>query len=188
MKRRDALKLGAAAAAVPLLPRGLALAAEAAPAAGKFLSAPEMALLDALTEIIIPADEHSGGARAAKVAAYIDGRLAEYDPTIPDLRQEREQWKAGLAAVDAASRAAGGKAFLESTPEQQLAVVTAMAAGEKDAKTDAQKFFRPLKEWTARGYYTSSIGIHDEMEYKGNVMQDEYAGIDVATLPKVEPQ
>ena len=46
-----------------------------------------------------------------------------------------------------------------------------------------------LKDWTARGYYTSSIGIHDEMEYKGNTMQDEFAGIDVATLPKPgEPQ
>ena len=188
MKRRDAIKLGAVAATIPLLPRELAFAAEAAPTAAKFFSAPEMALLDALTEAIIPADEHSGGARAAKVAAYIDGRLAEYDPTIPDLRDERDKWKAGLAAVDAASVAANGKSYLEATPEQQLAVLTAMAGGEKDPKTDAQKFFKPLKQWTARGYYTSSVGIHDEMEYKGNVMQETYAGIDVATLPKVEPK
>src|SRR5207249_9801174 len=44
---------------------------------GKFLTAAEYALLDELTELIIPADDHSPGARAAAVAAYIDGRLAE---------------------------------------------------------------------------------------------------------------
>jgi len=51
--RRDALKLAAVAAATPLLPRGMAEAAEAtaastagktaAAAAGRFFSAPEMA-------------------------------------------------------------------------------------------------------------------------------------------------
>ena len=56
--------------------RGRALAgAIAAPAT--FFTRQELALVDELTEMIIPADEHSPGARAAKVAAYIDARLAE---------------------------------------------------------------------------------------------------------------
>src|SRR3989442_12991914 len=29
------------------------------------------------------------------LAAYIDGRLGEDDPAIPDLREEPEEWKAG---------------------------------------------------------------------------------------------
>lgn len=174
--RRDLLRMTAAAAAVPLLPKPIAAAAGAeAPAAGRFLSADEMALLDELTETILPADEHSGGARAAKVAAYIDGRLAEYDPEIPDLREERELWKAGLAAL--------GKSFLQASPEERVALLKAMAEGEADPKTDAQKFFVVLKDWTTRGYYTSALGIHQELEYKGNTMQAEYAGTDVATLP-----
>jgi len=186
VKRREALRLGVAAAAVPLLPRSVALAAgETTTVAGKFFSAPELALLDELAEMIIPSDEHSGGARAARVAAYIDGRLADYDPAIQDLADERAHWKAGLAAIDDLARQGTGKAFLEATPEQRTSVLTGVAAAEKDPQTEAQRFFGDLKEWTARGYYTSSIGIHDEMEYKGNTMQDEYAGTDVATLPKI---
>jgi len=37
-----------------------------------------------------------------------------------------------------------------------------------------------LKRRTVRGYYTSQLGIHDEMNYKGNTMQEEYSGIDVS--------
>ena len=44
-----------------------------------------------------------------------------------------------------------------------------------------------LKSWTVRGYYTSKVGIHDEMEYKGNTMLAEFAGTDPATLPPLRP-
>lgn len=185
LTRRELLRLTAAAAAAPLLPRGIAATAgaEALPAS-RFFAAAEMALLDELAETILPADEHSGGARAARVAAYIDGRLADYDPQFPDLRSERESWKAGLAAVDSLARETSGKPFLEASPEERVQVLEHLAAAENDPKTDGQRFFVELKDWTARGYYTSSVGIHDEMEYKGNTMQGEFAGIDVATLPK----
>src|SRR6185503_19871719 len=173
----------------------------AAPAAGRFLSAAEMAVLDELTELILPADAHSGGARAAGVAAYIDGRLADYDPAIEPLRAEREKWKAGLAAVDVLSRAATGKTFLEVTPAERVTLLeglsTASAAlpteqpedrgksATEKPETLGQRFFVELKSWTVRGYYTSKVCIHDEMEYKGNTMQGEYAGIDPATLPPI---
>jgi gluconate 2-dehydrogenase subunit 3-like protein len=200
--RRDALKLAAVAAATPLLPRGIAEAAGTAAAkAGRFFSAAEMALLDELVELIIPADSHSGGARAAGVAGYIDGRLAQYDPKIPVLEAERERWKAGLATVDALARAISGKTFLESSPAERTVLLERVAqplteaetateepeerrtpAVEK-AETVGQRFFVELKSWTARGYYTSKIGIHDEMEYKGNRAIVEFSGVDVATLP-----
>jgi hypothetical protein len=146
-----------------------------------------MALLDDLVETIIPQDEHSGGARAAGVAAYIDGRLAEYDPAIPDLRDERLKWKAGLALVDAQAREVSGTRFLEASPAQRIAVLQKLAAGEEDPKTDGERFFVELKDWTAFGYYTSRIGIHDEMEYKGNTLLAEFSGTDPATLPAIPP-
>jgi hypothetical protein len=189
--RRDVLRLAAAAAAAPLVPG--AVSAEAtgttptASAAGRFFSAPELRLLDELTELILPADEHSGGAREAKVAAYIDGRLAEYDPEIPDLREARELWKAGLATVDTACREAVGKPFLEASHEERTAVLERLAAKEQQPQSDGERFFVELKRWTARGYYTSRVGIHDELEYKGNTLQTEYAGVDPATLPPVRP-
>jgi hypothetical protein len=39
-------------------------------------------------------------------------------------------------------------------------------------------FFKELKTRTARAYYTSKIGIHSEMEYKGNVSLKEFVGYD----------
>ena len=217
--RRDVLKLAAAAAASPLMPQlteaavtpgGAGGAAAATSAAtkvaagqGHFFSAPEMALLDELVEMIIPADAHSGGARAAGVAAYIDGRLAEYDPAIPPLRADRERWKAGLATVDALARETSGKSFLEATPAERMTLLERLAkpleqgqlpteepeerrqpAVEKP-ETAGQRFFVELKSWTVRGYYTSKVGIHDEMEYKGNRAIVEFSGIDPATLPPV---
>jgi gluconate 2-dehydrogenase gamma chain len=189
LSRRDLLRLAAAGAAAPLVPRGVAEAsAPAVPlAAGRFFTAAEMALVDELSELIIPADEHSGGARAAGVAAYVDGRLAEYDPAIPELRESQEQWRAGLLAVDALSRQATAKAFLEASVDERNALLSRLAVAETDPKTPEQSFFVELKDWTAHGYYTSKIGIHDEIEYKGNTLQGEFAGIDVATLPPVKP-
>jgi len=189
--RRDVLRLAAAAAAAPLVPGAVsAEAAGTAPtvsAAGRFFSAPELRLLDELTELILPADEHSGGAREAAVAAYIDGRLAEYDPEIPELRETRERWKAGLATMDAACQEAVGKPFLEASSDERAAVLERLAAKEQQPQSDGEKFFVELKRWTARGYYSSRVGIHDELEYKGNTLQTEYAGVDPATLPPVRP-
>jgi gluconate 2-dehydrogenase gamma chain len=207
--RRDALKLAAVAAATPLLPRGIAEASAASvparAAAGRFFTAPEMALLDELVEMIIPADAHSGGARAAGVAGYIDGRLAAYEASIPELADDRGKWKAGLATVDALAREASGKPFLETTPAERTALLERIAkplvraelpteepeerrtpAVEKP-ETAGQRFFVLLKSWTARGYYTSKVGLHDEMEYKGNRAIVEFAGTDPATLPPVRP-
>jgi gluconate 2-dehydrogenase gamma chain len=205
VSRRELLKLAAAGAVVPLLPDATAAAPAATAArAGRFLSAAEMALLDELTELIIPKDDHSGGARAAGVAHYIDGRLADYDPAIAPLREAREKWTNGLKAVDALSRAASGKPFLESTPAERTALLEQLAkpgselppeqpqdrgqpATEKP-ETIGQRFFVELKAWTVRGYYTSKVGIHDEMEYKGNTMLQDFAGTDAATLPRIVPQ
>jgi len=190
VSRRDMLRITAGAAAVVPLAglAGAVPAAEAAAAApALFFSATEFALLDTLTELIIPTDEHSPGAKAAGVAGYIDRRLAEYDPTIPELRETREKWKAGLRTLDALARETSGKAFLETSAEAQVALLERLAAKEYNPQAEGERFFRELKQWTARGYYTSKIGIHDEMEYKGNTLQTEFAGTDVATLPPILP-
>src|SRR5256885_13527693 len=165
LSRREMIAAAAAALATPLVNLGAARAAGAA--AGRSELAPrswtasEFALLDELTELIIPADDHSPGARAAGVAGYIDGRLAE--SLEPDWQA---QWRSGLQAVEGLSRELNGKPFLEATPDQRVAVLTRMAAGEQDPKTAGERFFGELKGWTARGYYTSKIGIHLDQEYK----------------------
>jgi len=178
LSRREMITAAAAALAAPLLGAGAATAC--APGVspgggpGHFLTPAEHTLLDELTELLIPADDHSPGARAAQVADYIDGRLAE--SLEPELQAS---WRSGLQAVDALARELAGKAFLEAAPDQRVAVLTRMAAGEADPKTPPERFFRELKRWTVRGYYTSKIGIHMDQEYKGNVYQrGEFAGFD----------
>jgi hypothetical protein len=170
ISRREMIQQTAAAAAALPLARAL----PALPAKPKFLTPAEFAVVDELSDLIIPTDEKSAGARAAGVAAFIDARLAESFEKEP-----QETFRAGLKAVEALSRELNGKGFMQSTPEQRLALLTKMAAAESDPKTDAEKFFRQIKGATVQAYYTSKIGIHDDQNYKGNVYQTgDYAGFD----------
>jgi len=169
LSRREMLQATAAAMALPLVKVPLPVSQ-----ALKFFTPAEFAVVDELSDMIIPTDPQSGGARAAGVAAFIDGRLAEsFEPEQP------QRWRAGVKAVEDLSREMSGKAFMESTAEQRLAVLTRMAAAESDPKTDAEKFFGEVKGATIQAYYTSKIGIHDDQQYKGNVYQTgDYAGYD----------
>ena len=174
LSRRAMITATAAALAAPLLATGAVTACSTGEGSGRFLTPGEHALLDELTELIIPTDGHSPGARAAGVAAYIDGRLAE--SLEPDWQA---LWRSGLQTVEELSVELTGKSFLEAAPDQRVAVLTRMAAGERDPKTPLERFFNDLKGWTARGYYTSKMGIHLDQEYKGNVYQrGDFAGFD----------
>ncbi len=166
LHRRALLKTLTAAAVALQLP-----AAE--PDAPLFFTKDEFALLDVLTEMIVPADDRSPGAHAAKVAAYIDKTTAEaIDP------EAKTSWRKGLAAMNELSASATNKSFLKATKDQQMALLTKIAAAEKDPKTPAEKFFTQLKQTTAFAYYSSKIGIHQEMNYKGNVLLTQFVGYD----------
>lgn len=173
--RRTVLKAGAAAAATAVT-GAVPLAAFALPAEGpRGLTRHQFELLDELAEILIPADDQSGGARAAGVAAYIDGALAdEFDAEV------KASFLRGLALVDIRAGARHGRPFLEITPPEREAVVAAMAEGEADPQTDEARFFVVLKRRVVHAYYTSRIGIHDELHYLGNTLQAEYSGVDVS--------
>lgn len=173
LDRREILKLAAGAAlARPVLSGEAAAAANG----GRFFSAAEMALFDALSETILPADEHSPGARAAGVTAFVDAQLAQKDPKMPDWAEERKTARDSLAALDGLCREMKGQGFALASAADREAVLTKAAAGESDPKTPAEKAFKWVKGRTAYAYYTSKIGIHQEMEYKGNSLQVEYAG------------
>ena len=50
---------------------------------------------------------------------------------------------------------------------------------KRTRKRRKSKFFVELKFSTADAYYSSKIGIHQEMEYKGNVLLQEFVGYEV---------
>ena len=147
--------------------------ASAAQSAARFFTPAQHALVDELSETIIPADSHSGGAKAAKVVDYVDQFLLEsYDD------EQKALWREGLHLVDVMSRHYNGKSFVDASPEDRIAVLSVLSEHEQMTDLPEVRFFLELKRLTVRGYYTSKIGIHDELEYKGNRILQEYVGCD----------
>ena len=177
--RREMMKLTAGAIIAPALPqtgpKNRRPPAKAQPNAHRFFTPDEFAMADELSELIIPADEHSPGARAAKVAEYIDRLLAESFEGEPKM-----QWRDGLKLVDQISVEMNGRPFMQSSQDQRVAVLKRMAGKESNPERPEEKFFVELKSQVARAYYTSKIGIHGELEYKGNTYLREFAGVDVS--------
>jgi Gluconate 2-dehydrogenase subunit 3 len=181
--RRAALAVAAGAAAAAASPEAAAAQAPKPPAVapGKFFTARELAILDEVAELIIPADAKSGGARAAKCAAYIDARLAEsIDPLW------RQSWKDDIAEIDETAIAMFGRPLLDTSPAERQKLMERISRNEKQPKQNVDHSFVTIKWWVAEAYYTSQIGIHDELEYQGNVYIDEFLGTDVSgsTEPK----
>lgn len=167
LNRRDLFKaLTVAAFSTLQLP-----AAE--PGAPLFFTKDEFALLDTLTDLIIPTDDHSPGAHDAGVAPYIDRTVAE-----AFLAEDKDSWRKGLAAMNELSQATCQCSFLKASRQQQTDMLTKLAAKEQHPRTEPEKFFTQLKETTAFAYYSSSIGIHQEINYKGNVLLEQFVGYD----------
>jgi Gluconate 2-dehydrogenase subunit 3 len=214
VSRRTALKtLGVTAGAAAVLPflseEGLAAYADvqktAAAPALRVLSPAQYTTVDALVEILIPTDEHSPGAKAARVADYLDLLLSEAEPPV------RARWLEGLTALDAEANKKFGRAFVTLDAAQSSAILDDISRYETakpgaDAamdiprneqpkplppqvdtllgdvgrhggrKTLLEEFFANTKQATIHGYYTSEIGIHQELRYKGNKVLLEFVG------------
>lgn len=172
LTRREMIKVSTSAA-IAIGVVGWDASAFAQAKTPQFFTKEEFALVDELTELIIPADDHSPGARAAEVARYIDFRLSESFE-----EQPKTMWRDGLKLIEQLSQEMHGKTFLESPPDQRVALLTRISQNEMKPAKPEEFFFRELKSRTARAYYTSKIGIHSEMEYKGNTYLKEFVGYD----------
>jgi hypothetical protein len=179
VSRRTALRtLGATVGAVAAWPYLSDGAAEAFAVIQKtqpapklvYLTAAQYATVDAVSETIIPADDHSPGARAARVADYIDLLLSESDAATKDA------WTRGLLALDHASTERFKAPFVKATPAQQVELLTDVSRNELTPQTPLEQFFKVTKDATIRGYYTSEIGLHKELQYQGNKFLPEFVG------------
>ena len=175
ISRRTALKAIGTAAALPWLSdEGLLAFARiqetnAAPQP-KVLSRAQFKSLETLVEAIIPTDDRSPGAKQARVADYIDLLLSESDPELA------LEWLGGLAALDAEAAARFRAPFDRLGASQLDAILQNISANERAPKTPLETFFVMAKQATIRGYYTSNIGIHQELRYKGNQFLKEFVG------------
>jgi hypothetical protein len=174
MERRTVLKLIAAGVIAERLEaqhHHLVTIAQT-PAAYKlqFFNAEQNDLLDRLSDLIIPTDDHSPGAHTAQVSYFIDLMVAN------SRKDVQEQWIADLKAVDAEAQKRFQKPFLKCGAEQQDQILAAMAAQEEKPASDLDRFFVRLKSMTIDGYYTSAVGIHKDLQYKGNTALAEFPG------------
>jgi hypothetical protein len=125
----------------------------------QFFTGVERALLDEVMEKIFPADSHSPGAREAKVSEFADLMVA----TSPHYVQE--DWREGLRLIAEAAKTSSLDEWLQSA-----------SAREEDPQTVLDVFFVKLKQMTIAGYYTSSVGIHQDLDYQGNTYLTRFDG------------
>jgi len=177
MQRRDALRIFAAGAVLPVFSQELfALFRHAQPPPGYTLRTLTPHLNDtvvAMAEQIIPATD-TPGAKGARVNEFIDVILTEW--ATPD---ERAHFIAGLEDIDAQSQKLFGKNFADASSEQQLAQLRAIDDvtlagrvvsahhGNHVSEPDTQlkdNFWEVFKRITVHGYYTSEIGFSQELK------------------------
>jgi gluconate 2-dehydrogenase subunit 3-like protein len=144
----------------------------------RFFSPVQHALIEELSETIIPADSHSGGAKAAKVADFVEQTVREGTDD-----QQKALWHEGLRLLQSMSQHYNGKSFVDASTEEKIAVLKVLSDNQQLTELPEVQFFHELKRLTVRGYYTSKIGIHDELEYKGNRVLMEFVGCGDPTPP-----
>jgi Gluconate 2-dehydrogenase subunit 3 len=138
----------------------------------KFFNRDELQLVDALSEVIIPADSHSPGARAAQVAAFADELLSQSS------EKTKQLWRQGLAQIESLANAQYGRTFLACSTAEQVALMHLISENEGSPKKLQEQFFADLKRATVDGYYRSAIGIHKDLQYQGNKHRLAFSGCD----------
>lgn len=186
LNRRDALRkmaaggIGAASALwvgnVTALARAQAAHAHAAVAAQsaaawapKVLTSRQLATVATLSELIIPQTD-TPGAKGALVDRFIDSVLQEAQP------EDRARFLSGLSWLDARSQALFAKDFAAAAPAQQTELLTKLAAEGSREEPAGVEFFTAIKSMTITGYYTSAIGLHQELGDDGRLVLAQFDG------------
>src|SRR6266513_5060066 len=121
-------------------------------------TAQDVALLDEVADTILP-ETKTPGAKAAHTGAFMA-------LMVTDTYDERQQgvFRDGMQKLNDA-------AFMAATPAQRLAKLEQLDREQKTyMDTRAQgapaHYFRPMKELTLLGYFTSEIGVTQAMRYR----------------------
>ncbi len=125
----------------------------------------------ALTELIIPATD-TPGAKAALVNRFIDHVLSTADV------KERSEFMRGLAWLDDRCHARVGRDVAGATAEELTSVLTPLATEGTALAEDAAgiAFFHAIKSLTVTGYYTTEIGLRQELGDDGRMMLGAFEG------------
>ena len=151
----------------------------AGPYSPLFFSPQDYRMVEHLAEMIIPEDD-TPGAKSAGVAEFIDFMVANRVPVsasgevrstqdaIEMGNQAQIKFVAGLGWMDARSQSEFGRKFMDSTREQQNALLEELAfkAKFKPRTEPGRAFFQMMRDYTVVGYYTTKIGL-ESLGYPG---------------------
>jgi glucoside 3-dehydrogenase (cytochrome c) hitch-hiker subunit len=125
----------------------------------------------ALTELIIPATD-TPGAKAALVNRFVDHVLSTADA------KERSEFIQGLTWLDDRCRALVAKDVAGASAAELTTVLTPLAVEGTAPAAEAPgvAFFRAIKSMTITGYYTTEIGLRQELGDDGRMMLGAFEG------------
>lgn len=138
----------------------------AAPSALKVLNPHQNQTVIVLSELIIP-ETTTPGAKEARVNEFIDIFLSSVNVS------KQQEFLEGLQWIDTRSQQLFQKRFVDATPQQQTELLTRLSVPNSTETTSGQNFFKLVKSLTAYGFYTSKVGIEEELKFEGWV---EYKG------------
>jgi gluconate 2-dehydrogenase gamma chain len=145
-------------------------AAKAAAWVPKVLSPAQNQAVIALSEAIIPQTDTAGAAKAG-VNQFIDAVIADASAG------DRQKFLDGLTWIDARSQRDAGAPFARASAEQQTALLSALSTTTPSPQdAPGVEFFTAVKSLTITGYYTSEIGMREEMGDTGQMFFIEYPG------------
>ena len=126
-------------------------------------------LVATIAELILPATD-TPGAREAGVNEFVDLLLTDWLDA-----EGRDAFLERLSGFESDCLASHGRSFLELSSDEQMAVLVPLdeqaAALRKAAKeaglseVEEPPFLLTMKEWTLAGYYTSEIGMTQELQH-----------------------
>jgi glucoside 3-dehydrogenase (cytochrome c) hitch-hiker subunit len=137
----------------------------------QFFDAHQNETLIALTDLIIPATD-TPGAKAALVNRYVDLRYNE------ESSENQQKIIQALAWFDGRSLALHNKPFVSLGEAQRTELLKPLADPEKALPEDEAgvKAFSLIKGLTIFGYYTSKIGLDEELQYQGDTYNTSFPG------------
>lgn len=147
--------------------------------APQFFTPVEYAAVVVLADLIIPADERSGGASDAGVPEFIDFMMV-------DQPARQVPMRGGLAWLDQESNARFAKTFVAASDAERRQVLDDISGLEpaREDQSHGVAFFRSFRDLTATGFWTSRIGI-DDLQYIGNTLVPEWNGCPEDALRKL---
>lgn len=135
----------------------------------RFFNQRDYETISRITDLIIPDTETPGAVRAG-VPGYLDlviARDTDQQLVVAD----------GLRWLDSEAGRIANKRFIELSETQQLVILEPLCEASDAPGTNKGRnvqFFSLVKNLTADGYYTSRIGLMDELQYKGDKVLASY--------------